>query len=109
MATKPLCDMDLPLDPAPRWAQPMWDAYHRGEIGWTVRMFTHPDGERELDLIYRRITPALAERWPELVLGRWVVVWIDDETGAPSAMQRFDDPTRLAPPRIATVDDPLPF
>ena len=82
-------------------------AFEAGELGWKVERVSHGEDKGAILWIARRVTPAHAERWPELRVGRWILLEVDGTTLR--ATQWSFEPGRLGPKRERDEDVPFPW
>ena len=81
-------------EPTSEWAE-LWAAFEAGELGWKVERVSHGEDKGTIVWIARRVTPADVERWPELRVGRWILLEIEGSTV--HATQWPVEPGRLGP------------
>ena len=93
----------------PRWTEPLRDAFCVGEIGWKAERITHGEEKGAIVWIARRVTPALAERGPELRVRRWGLIEVDETRTPVHADAWAVEPGRLGPPREPDEDVPIPW
>ena len=82
----------------PEWAESAWNGFERGELGWLIERIAAGEYRGQIAWVARRVTPAMAQRWPALKLGQWIIVDVDPYTGPTHAQTRPHEPGRLIGP-----------
>ena len=75
----------------------------------SAEQVTHGVEKDAIVWIARRVTLALAERCPELRVGRWVLIEVDETRTPVHADERPAEPGRLGPKREPDEHVPIPW
>jgi len=70
------------------------DEFEPRELGWKIERIAAGEYRGQIESVVRRVTPAMAKRWPALKLGRWIIIDIDPYTGASLAQTWPHEPGR---------------